>query len=515
MFSISILRTVASLLTVICGGLLAVAQEGATAAKKAPIPAKDVRDKRLKEVVEIFRFGEARTAKEKADLIAQVITTARDTKDDVGAQFAMLNLAREQAALSGQIELAFEAIEELDRVFEFDVVALRINSLEQASKFATTPEAKRKVVDVSLETIEDLVEADKFERATALSTLASTLALGLRDPALSKSIVEQRKALESTAVKFEKSKGAFEKLATSPVDPHANLVAGIYLAFAKRNWDQSMNHLALGSDPLLAAAAKAELAAPDSAEGQEQVAEAWWQAGEGLKDVEEKKLCFARSGYWYSQAVDKLTGLAKAKAQRRIKDAGDVSAAASTVRTAANDKPKGDKPETTTKKRPAKVPPRNVVVVASGNNSNVFCLNGVEIMRDIGRNKATVGACVLKPGDVITVRVINRFDIMSHWMMFLTEKGERLIETSDRWEAYLPVDQNRWWDVSSKDTKHEPAQIADDKREYVDLIKASAARVLPNQKIGQPIYSRLKYDADKDSTFLLYVVTAEDLAVSK
>jgi hypothetical protein len=152
--------------------------------------------------------------------------------------------------------------------------------------------------------------------------------------------------------------------------------------------------------------------------------------------------------------------------------------------------------------------PRAVMAVASGSNDNTIFINGQKLM-DCRREKASTAAAVLKPGDVIAVRLGDRFDIQSHWMAFLSDKGEVLLETSDAWKGYVPAARETWWDTSSKDLKHEPAQYCPDGREYVDQVKAAAARALPKHPAVRPIYSPL------GDGFLAYVVTVEDLAPKK
>src|SRR5690242_6576678 len=41
---------------------------------------------------------------------------------------------------------------------------------------------------------------------------------------------------------------AIERLANEPDDPSLNLTVGIYLVFARNDWDQGLSHLVRGSD---------------------------------------------------------------------------------------------------------------------------------------------------------------------------------------------------------------------------------------------------------------------------
>jgi hypothetical protein len=489
------------------------ADESPDAPVKLPVPGKTVRQEKRKEILAIFQFDDARTPQKKLELMGQVLAAARETKEDSAAQFEMLNLVREQAVALGQIKLAFQAIDELDRAFDVSASDLRLASLEQAGK-SSSAETKKEVIEYSVEMVDALMKQDRFDQAVPLSASAVALARGLRDAKLIREVGEQRKSLEALAQKFDRAKNAFAKLKSEPDNADANLSAGRYLTFVKLDWTKGLEHLAKGNDPSLVAAAKADLHFAATAAEQERVGEAWWVAGEAQKDADAKALCRARSAYWYRQAVEGLAGLAKAKAQRRIKDAGDVAITAGAKRpTSVASKPEtSDTPVTgtTNKKKRTAGGARTVIAAASGNNGNIIYVNGIEVAR-CSRDKATVFPLVLRPGDVITVKVNDRFDIMSHWMMIATEKGEPLFETSDRWLGYLPANQERWWDVSRKDIKSAPAEYAKDEREYVGHVKLAASKALPDKKLGQPIYSSLMNGDERGTTFLGYVVTADDL----
>jgi hypothetical protein len=147
---------------------------------------------------------------------------------------------------------------------------------------------------------------------------------------------------------------------------------------------------------------------------------------------------------------------------------------------------------------------------ASGNNGCIIRINGKEIMT-VKRDKASKTRVGLREGDVIAVRLSDRFDINSFWLSCIADTGEFLFETSEQWTSYLPLDTGKWWNV--KDAKEKkPVQFASDRREYVNLVKKSAATT-PHYNQAQPICSVLS-----DGTRLAYVyytVTKKDLLVKK
>lgn len=151
---------------------------------------------------------------------------------------------------------------------------------------------------------------------------------------------------------------------------------------------------------------------------------------------------------------------------------------------------------------PQSITARKVAISASGNNGHEIRVNGILLMK-CNRDGTTSGDTTLKEGDVIAVRLGDRFDIMSLWLRCQKEDGTLLFETSDKWTAYLPVDKEKWWDVKQTSSTQRAA-YASDSREYIDLVKKAASKVAP--KAGQPIYSPLK---GKDGeAYLYYIVDA-------
>ena len=151
-----------------------------------------------------------------------------------------------------------------------------------------------------------------------------------------------------------------------------------------------------------------------------------------------------------------------------------------------------------------------VRIFASGCNSHEIHLNGMPLMK-CNRDKPTGGTAVLKAGNVLAVKLGDRFDVMSLWMMFQTQQGEYLFETSDKWNAYLPLDKQRWWDVRNIRPGAQKAKYAPNSREYVDLVKKAAQLAAPNHPRAQPIYSPLMGEEQYGDAYLYYVVTVEDL----
>jgi hypothetical protein len=293
---------------------------------KLPVPEKTEREAKRNEILQLFPTADARTFEQKSSVAANLIRIAGESAEDPAAQFALLNLAREQAVEAGNISLAFDAIGALAKTFEFDSDAVRVASLQQASRATLPPAGKRDIIVAGMSIIDELSAADKFTEADALSDRMLAVARPLRDAELIKGVADQRKKITELSVGYKKAQTAFETLKTSPDDAEAHLVAGRYLAFIKQDWDAGLAHLAKGSDAALAAAAKAELAAPDEPDKQLALGDAWWDAGEKQKEPVAKTMCQLKASAAYEEVAGGLTGLTKARVEKRLADASSVNA---------------------------------------------------------------------------------------------------------------------------------------------------------------------------------------------
>jgi hypothetical protein len=163
----------------------------------------------------------------------------------------------------------------------------------------------------------------------------------------------------------------------------------------------------------------------------------------------------------------------------------------------------------------ASVPPgsrlaENMHIHASGNNGCIITINGKEIGK-VMRDKPGVFSHRLHDGDVIAVKLADRFDINSFWLSCIASTGEFLFETSEQWTCYLPGDDAKWWNIKNT-KKQQPARFAPDKQQYVDLVKKSAEQT-PLYDGAQPIRSDLS-DGSR-ITWVYYVVTKADLVPKK
>jgi type 1 glutamine amidotransferase len=110
---------------------------------------------------------------------------------------------------------------------------------------------------------------------------------------------------------------AMLKLFENPEDADANLVVGKYLCLDEGEWEAGIPLLAHGTDMELKQDAEMELLKPDGAMQQVEIADHWYDLGHKTFGSTKGQL-LSRAGYWYDQALLKLTGITKARIAGRL-----------------------------------------------------------------------------------------------------------------------------------------------------------------------------------------------------
>jgi hypothetical protein len=115
---------------------------------------------------------------------------------------------------------------------------------------------------------------------------------------------------------YDKAQNATAMLHENPINPSANTAYGKYLCFVKGDWDSGILMLALGDDPKLKALANNELVELSSRRP-EDLGDDWWDLAE-QENGAIKSRTQGRAIYWYREALPKLSGLAKARVEKRL-----------------------------------------------------------------------------------------------------------------------------------------------------------------------------------------------------
>lgn len=291
-----------------------VGAEAAVVAKEMPTEAE------LKasaaSVKQIFKedFALARKPAEKSDLAKKLIESATREGTGPADSHALLSMAKDLAIEAADIPTGLLALSQLTSQFPSDADAVMTKSLPRLLKVFPRDGDAAPVIESLLAIAGQATDDDRHEVAKIIVTQAHLLAVRTKETELAVSLTAQLGDLrrsEQSAKAFASARATLEK---SPDDPEAHLAVGKYLCFVKGDWETGLEHLTAGDDEILAGLAKQEMS-PEAKP--EQVADGWWNAGEKEQGANREAI-LAHSAEWYQKAFESLTGLAKARAEKRI-----------------------------------------------------------------------------------------------------------------------------------------------------------------------------------------------------
>jgi hypothetical protein len=263
---------------------------------------------------------EYENAKETADLqsLAKVILQKGiDSKDGPATQFVLLCQARDIAARACDGPLAFKAVDELDRIFAIDAMAMKGESLKQLSKAARTPDSRKAVVEQSLEVSKEAYSSEKFAVADDIVKFMASEAAKLKDKNLIQKVQTCRKNLDNARKACAQMETAKGTLKDNPDDPDANLAVGRYLCFIKDNWEEGLDYLAKGNNKYLKKLAVEEMNNPAETDAQVALADGWWEQAQLEQDYSRKTI-LQHAGQWYENTLPKISGMMKLKVEKRL-----------------------------------------------------------------------------------------------------------------------------------------------------------------------------------------------------
>jgi len=305
-------------------------------AQETPIPVPD--EASLEEARQLARdvygkeYQDAKTPEQLQALAGKLLREAEQGGNDPAGRFVLLKLAADVAARAADGRTALVAIDRITETYDADGVAMKMELLSELADGARSKAQQRAIALRTLPVVAEAVREDQFESAVRLGRIALAAAQKARDGALVKKIVPVNKQVQQAQREYAKVEVARQTLDTSPTDPAANLLVGRYLALVKGDWEAGVSMLALGSDPELEAVATADIQQPTSAQAQVELADRWWQLAEQADETERASLQI-RAGHWYRRAIPGLSGLVKAKVDKRLENVPDHVASSLAVPT--------------------------------------------------------------------------------------------------------------------------------------------------------------------------------------
>lgn len=285
--------------------------------ERLPVPSKESCRASTAKVREIFGAdaAKANTAEAKAKFARELLGHAKET-DAAVDQYVLLESARSLAMEAGDLTTVLDALRLTSERFTVDLHAARLEALESLAAKAP-PAALGRVVDLLLETAD--AAANDGDLAKAEDIVQSAVNAGRRgkDREKQKIAVDRLTEIRSRVKLQARAKPLEERLRQNPNDGEAAEELGRLRCFVEDDWAAGLPLLARGSDADLATIAKMELAAPTTPSERIAIADLWFSFFETHKGSEATAAA-SRSKFHYSLAIERLTGLDRARVLKRI-----------------------------------------------------------------------------------------------------------------------------------------------------------------------------------------------------
>jgi hypothetical protein len=305
-----------ALLLAVC---LLAPQEAKIQSGRAPLPDAAKQREAEKTIRDLYKADYAKKSPADRDaLVRTLLAQGQKSQDDPAAQLVFYREAQDLASQSGNVELAFQAVDATAAVFEVDAVALKNAALAAAAKVAKTPEELGKVADGYLGLAEAALKTDDYDNADKAAAGAILAARRANATPLMTRVTARQREIAELRAKFEKVKKATEVLGKDPENAAANLEVGLYLCFVKGEWDLGLPMLAKGSDPGLKALAAREVLKPTDAAARVEIADGWWDLAEKEKNEARQRNLYQRAMASYEKALPDATSLLLTKINLRI-----------------------------------------------------------------------------------------------------------------------------------------------------------------------------------------------------
>ncbi len=291
-----------------------VGAEAAVVAKEMP-PEADLKASAAA-VKQVFKedFALARIPAQKSELAKKLLESAAREGTGPADCHALLSMAKDLAIEAADIPTGLLALSQLTSQFPGDADGVMTKSLPRLLKVFPRDGDAAPVIENLLAFAEQATAEDRHELAKTIVTQAHLLAVRTKEADLAISLTARLADLRRSEQFAKAFAAAQTTLKEAPDDAAAHLAAGKYLCFVKGDWEAGLEHLAAGDDAILAGLAKQEIS-PDAKA--EQVADGWWNVGEKEQGTCREQI-LAHSVDWYRKAGESLTGLAKARAEKRI-----------------------------------------------------------------------------------------------------------------------------------------------------------------------------------------------------
>jgi hypothetical protein len=313
---------------VVCCPTAQAARKTQAPPERPAVPGEEALKAARASVREMLGLGPKLTVKDPQNTVDKLLRTGKGTKKDPAGRYACFELALKIATDAKSPTMVLDAAGEIAENFKVSPIKCKGDALTALARKIRSKSAAPEMAGAYEGLLIEAIAADDFDQADKAVAGAKRFAALSKDSVMLRRLRdEQRRMLPMKRALVGVTK-ANETLKTSPDDPEANETVGGYHCFLKGDWLRGLSMLAKCSDEAIMRAAKNELANPEPVEDKLAIGDAWWDLASKHRDKTAATSIKMHAGACYEEVIDDLTGLQKAKYEKRIQDSGIRGAAA-------------------------------------------------------------------------------------------------------------------------------------------------------------------------------------------
>lgn len=267
------------------------------------------------------KLAAARSPDAKRALAEELIQKAAATTAPSAAVYVTLNQAVDLAEAAGDLDLAWQAINDLADAFDVNPLPRRQQSLIAVGKAASSPGQYRDLADAACLLTAEALAAEDAALVKKAAALGQSFAKRGKDAALVKLVAARAKDATKLAGQIDGVSRARDTLKTSPDDTSANFIVGHYELGAGGDREHALRKLAKAADADWKKLAGDDLnASRDEVSTQQQLALAdAWLARSKNESWPGRHYLRMRAAEWYHRASPALKGPERTRCVDRLK----------------------------------------------------------------------------------------------------------------------------------------------------------------------------------------------------
>lgn len=288
--------------------------------EKLPIPENDAQQAELNFIREVYKSKQdsAKSKEQKSALARELIEDGINTKKNPVARYLMFRIARDIAVNAVDRELAYSAINEIEKYYVVNSLKMKLGVLTALQRKVTNPNDRKPYVVHFQDLLEEAIADWRLDEAKEIGAEALKAANAARAKKQRIEIRQIINGLEEADAAYLAAKEAESVLEEDPVNADANLTIGRFQCIYKGDWDKGVSMLALGSDEDVRNVAKLEMKKPEDEMKQKAIGDLWWKIAETNTGLAQERMT-ERAVSWYRKALDRLDGLDKEVVESRLK----------------------------------------------------------------------------------------------------------------------------------------------------------------------------------------------------